>query len=136
MNNYRWTLGGLLLVLSVCFAFSGCVSGKAKPRQFNDIPVPRAFNLVDCISVKGMSFRAGQWTFKGAASVNSVFTFYYTEMPRNEWVVTSVSDKDATVEFQKLRKDMELIYGKAPVETCVVKVYKKDDATFVNINIK
>ena len=104
----------LLLVLAL-IAVTGCVHSESMDRsaedanglspsfaQFNDIPIPEkaTMDLKQTLLLGGSSAWIGRLVFSTPYSLNSMFDFYMSEMPKFGWKeVTVVRSKISVMTF-------------------------------------
>jgi len=104
-----------------------------KPVQFDDIPVPFGFTLVDYANrsltyeVPGM--RVGKLTYRAdrQPSIERVTNFYLTNMPRHHgWTLVTPPSPEAG------SGDMTFVKGDA---SCDVNVYQQGDYTIAEVTV-
>lgn len=104
----------LLLVLAL-IAVTGCVHSESMDRsaedanglspsfaQFNDIPIPEkaTMDLKQTLLLGGSSAWIGRLVFSTPYSLNSMFDFYMSEMPKFGWKeITVVRSKISVMSF-------------------------------------
>ena len=105
-----------LIFMILAAAMSGCVHGEAMHRsdsdgvngnspsfaQFNDIPIPEkaTMDLKSTLLLGGESAWIGRLVFSAPYTLNSMFDFYMSEMPKFGWKeVTVVRSKVSVLSF-------------------------------------